>query len=160
MSAVEVVRVESSAEMHEAMLKRSLESDVVVMAAAPADFTVTASEVKLKKRDGLPDLQLKPAVDIVSDLVARRHEGQLIVGFAAETTDVMRNAEAKMQEKGVDLLIANDVGAPGAGFGHHTNEVVIFAREAAPERVSLRSKEAVAYEILARVAALLPQGAQ
>jgi len=157
--AIDVVRVESAAEMHEAMLKRSLDSDVVVMAAAVADFTVTPSTVKLKKRDGVPQLQLTPAADIVSDLVARRHEGQLIVGFAAETTDVVSNAAAKLRDKGVDLLIANDVSAPGVGFSHETNEVLIFARDLEPERVSLRSKEAVAYEILARVAALLPQGA-
>jgi phosphopantothenoylcysteine decarboxylase / phosphopantothenate---cysteine ligase len=158
-TSIDVVRVESAAEMHEAMLKRSVDSDVVVMAAAVADFTVTPSAVKLKKRDGVPHLQLVPAADIVSDLVARRHEGQLIVGFAAETTDVLNNAAAKMRDKGVDLLIANDVAAPHVGFGHETNEVVIFARGKEPERVSLRSKEAVAYEILARVAALLPQGA-
>jgi len=158
-NAVDVVRVESAAEMHESMLKRSLDSDVVVMAAAVADFTVTPSTVKLKKRDGVPQLQLVPAADIVSDLVARRHEGQVIVGFAAETTDVLSNAAAKLRDKGVDLLIANDVAAPGVGFGHETNEVVMFARDKEPERVSLRSKEAVAYEILARVAALLPQGA-
>ena len=72
----------------------------------------------------------------------------------------MRNAEAKMQEKGVDLLLPTTWEHRARALSHHTNEVVIFAREAAPERVSLRSKEAVAYEILARVAALLPQGAQ
>jgi phosphopantothenoylcysteine decarboxylase/phosphopantothenate--cysteine ligase len=159
-NAIGVIRVESAAEMHEAMLKLSGESDVVVMAAAVSDFTLTPSNVKLKKRDGIPDLQLVPATDIVRDLVAQRHDGQLIVGFAAETTDVAENAAAKLREKDVDLLIANDVAAPGVGFGHETNEVVIFAREGTPERVSLRSKEAVAYEILARVAALLPQGAQ
>jgi phosphopantothenoylcysteine decarboxylase/phosphopantothenate--cysteine ligase len=158
-NAVEVIRVESAAEMHEAMLKHSMQSDVVVMAAAVADFTLTPSDVKLKKRDGIPDLRLVPVNDIVRDLVARRRDGQLIVGFAAETSDVLNNAAAKLRDKGVDLLIANDVAAPGVGFGHDTNEVVMFAREGEPERVSLRSKEAVAYEILARVAALLPQGA-
>jgi phosphopantothenoylcysteine decarboxylase/phosphopantothenate--cysteine ligase len=158
--AIDVIHVENAAEMHEAMQKRSVDSDVVIMAAAVADFTLTPSNVKLKKRDGVPQLQLVPAADIVSDLVTRRHEGQLIIGFAAETSDVLKNAAAKMRDKGVDLLIANDVAAPGVGFGHETNEVVIFAREGEPQRISLRSKEAVAYEILARVAALLPQGAQ
>jgi phosphopantothenoylcysteine decarboxylase/phosphopantothenate--cysteine ligase len=132
---------------------------VVVMAAAVSDFTLTPSKVKLKKRDGTPDLRLVPTLDIVSDLVAQRRDGQIIVGFAAETTDVLDNAASKLKAKDVDLLVVNDVAAPGVGFGHATNEVVILAREGAPERVTLRSKEAVAYEILARVAALLPQGA-
>ncbi len=156
---IEVVNVESAAEMHDAMLQRSKESDVVVMAAAVADFTVVPSTVKLKKRNGLPELQFMPTADIVSDLVAERHVGQLIVGFAAETTDVLDNAAAKLKEKDVDLLVVNDVAAPGVGFGHSTNEVVLLSRHGEPERVSLRSKEAVAYEILARVAASLPQGA-
>jgi len=158
-SAIEIVQVESAADMHEAVLKRSLESDVIVMAAAVSDFTLTPSDVKLKKRDGTPDLRLVPTPDIVSDLVAQRRDGQIIVGFAAETTDVLSNAASKLKEKDVDLLIVNDVAAPGVGFGHATNEVVILSREGATERVTLRSKEAVAYEILARVAALLPQGA-
>jgi phosphopantothenoylcysteine decarboxylase/phosphopantothenate--cysteine ligase len=158
--AIDVQHVDSAAEMHEAVLKAALESECIVMAAAVADFTVTRSEVKLKKRDGAPELHFERTPDIVSDLVSQRREGQIIVGFAAETTDVLSNAEMKLKEKGVDLLVVNDVAAPGVGFEHDTNEVTLLTRDAAPERISLRSKEAVAYEILARVAALLPQGAQ
>jgi phosphopantothenoylcysteine decarboxylase/phosphopantothenate--cysteine ligase len=158
-NAIDVVRVESAVEMHEAMLKSSLESDCVLMAAAVADFSVTASDVKLKKRDGAPELHFEQTSDILSDLVAQRHQGQIIVGFAAETTNVLDNAATKLNEKGVDLLVVNDVAAPGVGFEHDTNEVVLLWRDATSERVSLRSKEAVAYEILARVAALLPLGA-
>ena len=159
-SAIDVHHVESAAEMHEVVLKLALESDSVIMAAAVADFTVTPSNVKLKKRDGAPELHFERTQDIVSDLVTQRRDGQVIVGFAAETTDVLQNAETKLKEKGVDLLVVNDVAAPGAGFEHTTNEVILLARNAEPERVSMRSKEAIAYEILARVAALLPQGAQ
>jgi phosphopantothenoylcysteine decarboxylase/phosphopantothenate--cysteine ligase len=144
--------------MHEAMMKRAVDSDVVIMAAAVADFTVTASSEKLKKREGVPELRFAPAPDVLAELVAHRHTGQLIVGFAAETTNVMANATAKMREKRVDLLVVNDVAAPGAGFAHETNEVVLLDRDGVAQRVSLRSKEAVAVEILARVAAMFDDG--
>jgi len=159
-SAIEVVPVESAAEMHEAMMKRALESECVIMAAAVADFAPRASSEKLKKRDGVPELHLERTPDILADLVAQRANGQIIVGFAAETTDVLANALEKLRDKDVDLLVVNDVAAPGVGFEHATNEVLLLSRHEEPERVSLRSKEAVAWEILARVAALLPQGAQ
>jgi phosphopantothenoylcysteine decarboxylase/phosphopantothenate--cysteine ligase len=156
--AVDVVAVESAADMYDAMTKRAVESDVVIMAAAVADFTVTPSSEKLKKREGLPELRFTPARDVLADLVAQRHDGQIIVGFAAETTNVMANAAAKLREKRVDLLVVNDVAAPGAGFAHETNEVVLLDRDEVAERITLRSKEAVALEILARVAAMLSDG--
>ena len=141
-------------------MKRALESECVIMAAAVADFAPRASSEKLKKRDGVPELHLERTPDILADLVAQRANGQIIVGFAAETTDVLANALEKLRDKDVDLLVVNDVAAPGVGFEHATNEVLLLSRHEEPERVSLRSKEAVAWEILARVAALLPQGAQ
>ena len=155
---IEVVRVESAEEMHDAMMERTDASDVVVMAAAVSDFTIKASPEKLKRRDGLPDLHVEPSVDILADLVARRHDGQVIVGFAAETSNVEANARAKLQQKDVDLLVVNDVSAPGVGFGHETNEVLLVGRHEEATRVSLRSKEAVSWEILAKVVALLDQG--
>jgi phosphopantothenoylcysteine decarboxylase/phosphopantothenate--cysteine ligase len=157
--AVEVVHVESAAELHDAMLARSGASDCVIMAAAVADFTLKPSAEKLKRSDGLPELQFEPAVDVLADLVAHRRAGQVIVGFAAETSNVEDNARAKLRLKDVDLLVVNDVAAPGVGFEHATNEVLIVGRDESATRVSLRSKEAVSWEILARVAALLAQGA-
>ena len=157
---IDVVSVESAAQMHEAMKVRGEESDVVIMAAAVADFTVRAAGEKMKKRDGVPELQFEPAPDILGDLVSRRHPEQVFVGFAAETTDVIENATAKLKEKGVDLLVVNDVSKPGVGFEHSTNEVVLLGINEEPVRISLRSKEAISWDILARVAALLPRGAQ
>ena len=95
----------------------------------------------------------------MADLVAKRSDHQVIVGFAAETTDVLANALAKLRAKGVDLLVVNDVAAPGAGFEHRTNEVLLLGRDEIPETVSMRSKEAVSLAILTRVASLLAQGA-
>jgi phosphopantothenoylcysteine decarboxylase / phosphopantothenate---cysteine ligase len=86
--------------------------------------------------------------------VARRRSGQVIVGFAAETTDVEANAALKWQKKGVDLLVVNDVTAHGAGFEHPTNEVVLLSADREPERISQRSKEEVSWSILTRVATL------
>jgi len=157
---IEVVSVESAAQLHDAMSERSEENDVVIMAAAVADFTVHPASEKLKKREGLPKLDFEPVADILADLLLKRRPEQVFVGFAAETTNVLENATAKLKEKGVDLLVVNDVSAPGAGFEHTTNEVVVLGANEEPVRVSLRSKEAISWEILARVAALLPRGAQ
>jgi phosphopantothenoylcysteine decarboxylase/phosphopantothenate--cysteine ligase len=149
--AIDIVRVESATEMHEAVLSRAAQSDCVIMAAAVSDFTLTPSREKLKRRDGPPDLHFEPTPDILGELVAARHAGQVIVGFAAETNDVAQNAAIKWQKKNVDLLVVNDVSADGAGFEHPTNEVEIWSRNAEPERVSQRSKEEVSWAILSRV---------
>ena len=158
--AVTVVRVESAAEMGDALAHAFGDADALVMAAAVSDFTLEARPEKIKRRDGAPTLALRAAPDVLAGLAARRRVGQVIVGFAAETSDVEANAARKLDEKDVDLLVVNDVTAPGAGFDHETNEVVILARDGAPERVPLGAKGAVAQVILARVAALLDRGAR
>jgi phosphopantothenoylcysteine decarboxylase/phosphopantothenate--cysteine ligase len=156
---VEVVNVVKASEMHDEVMSRLGTMDVVIMAAAVADFTPKAAAQKLKKDHGPPVLEFEPTADIVLDLVAKKSAGQVIVGFAAETLDVETNALVKLRKKGVDLLVVNDVSAPGVGFEHSTNEVVLLDRNEHAESVSLRSKEAISYEILARVASLLSQGA-
>jgi len=156
---VEVVKVQSAAEMHEEVMSRVDGVDAIIMAAAVSDFTLKASKEKLKKDEGPPTLVLEPTQDIVLDLVAKRSAGQVIVGFAAETNDVAQHALEKLRRKSVDLLVVNDVSAPNAGFEHTTNEVTLLGRDERVERVPLQSKEAISYEILARVASLLSQGA-
>ncbi|HUZ41495.1 MAG TPA: bifunctional phosphopantothenoylcysteine decarboxylase/phosphopantothenate--cysteine ligase CoaBC [Acidimicrobiales bacterium] len=154
-STIAVVHVESAAQMRDVMLERFANSDCAIMAAAVGDFTVKPAPEKIKKTTGLPSLNLELTADIVVDLVAKRQEGQLVVAFAAETTNVMENAREKLRRKGVDLLVVNDVAAPGTGFEHDTNEVVLLDRDGVAESVSLRSKEAVSLAILTRVASLL-----
>jgi phosphopantothenoylcysteine decarboxylase/phosphopantothenate--cysteine ligase len=105
-------------------------------------------------------LDFEATRDIVLDLVATRRTGQVVVGFAAETNDVEGNALDKLRGKGVDLLVVNDVAAPGVGFEHQTNEVLLMDRNEVVQKVSLRSKEAISLEILSRVASLLSQGDQ
>ena len=154
---VVVDRVETAADMEAAMVARAGKADVVVMAAAVADFRPkVATGTKLRKADGVPDLVLEATPDILAGLGRRRREGQILVGFAAETDAVAERAVAKLQAKGVDLMVANDVTAPGAGFDHDTNAVTIFGADGSTSTVALRTKDAVADAILDRVGALLP----
>ncbi len=157
---IRVLPVTTADEMRSATLEAARQADVVVMAAAVADFTVVPAANKLKKADGPPTLELAPTADILTELVRLRPTGQIVVGFAAESTDVVANAEAKLASKGVDLLVVNDVMTPGAGFESRTNEVRLMARGLAPETISMRSKDDVAFEVLTRVVSLLAQGAQ
>ena len=157
--AITVINVSSASELHAATLAQAPASDVVIMAAAVADFSVEPAAQKLKRADGVPKLELNPTSDVVADLVAARRAGQLIVAFAAESSDVTENALAKLRRKDVDLLVVNDVSAPDVGFEHVTNEVVLLERDESATTISLRSKEAVALAILTRVASLLSRGA-
>ena len=156
-AGVEADRVETAADMETAMLERACVADVVVMAAAVADFRPkVAVETKLHKADGVPDLVLEATPDILAELGRRRRSGQVLVGFAAETEALAERAVAKLAAKGVDVMVANDVTAPGAGFDHDTNAVTIFTADGSSESVALRSKDDVADAILDRVVALLP----
>jgi len=148
-AGVERVGVATAAEMHEAVLSRSEAADIVVMAAAVADFTpVTVAEHKIKKTDGVPIVELRPTADTLAALGASKTPGQTIVGFAAETFDVEANALGKLTRKGADLIVANDVAAPGVGFEHETNSVTILCASGRRHEVGLTSKRAVAREIL------------
>jgi phosphopantothenoylcysteine decarboxylase/phosphopantothenate--cysteine ligase len=158
-SAVETVRLETAEEMAEAVLTRFAESDVVVMAAAVADFRPKISaEGKLKKRDGVPEIILEATPDILAMLGERKQPHQLLVGFAAETEHVREEAEAKLAAKRVDLMVANDVSAPDAGFAVDTNRVTLLysPRWASPaEDLPLLTKTQLADVILDRVVELL-----
>ena len=158
----EVVEVASAADMEAAVMPRARSADVVIMAAAVADFRPKAPpDRKLKKEDGLPEIVLEPTHDFLVDLGAGKPPGQVLVGFAAETDDMVRNAQRKLRSKGLDLIVANDVGAPGAGFEHDTNEVTILAGDGSVDTMPLASKRAVARAVLDAVVRRLPtsQGA-
>ena len=154
-AGIDRVQVETAAQMPQAVADRAAQSDVVVMAAAVADFTpVAVSDRKLKKRDGTPSVELRPTEDILAGLGASRRPGQTLVGFAAETTDVESNAAEKLAAKGVDLLVANDVSAPGVGFEHDTNAVVVLRADGTRQNVALTDKYAVAGAVLDAVLAV------
>ena len=150
---VEVVPVETAAEMAGAVQDRR-DADVVVMAAAVADFRPVEPAVnKIKKADGVPTVTLEPTVDILAGLGRTKRPGQVIVGFAAETDDVVGNAASKLAAKNLDLIVANDVSAPGAGFQHDTNAVTIVSADGLVHTVPLSDKRAVARAVLDAVVA-------
>ena len=144
-----VVRVDTAAEMEAALLEQAGQADVVVMAAAVADFRPKEPPVKkLARSEGPPEIVLEPTPDILAGLSRRRHEGQVLVGFAAETHELARRAGAKLAAKGVDLIVANDVSLPGAGFDHDTNAVTILGADGDCKEVPLTSKREVANAVL------------
>lgn len=148
------VRVDTAEEMAAATADAAKEADVVIMAAAVADFRpVDPAGVKLKKRDGVPAIELEPTPDILASLGASKPEGQILIGFAAETCDVADNAAAKLNGKGADYIVANDVTAENAGFAHDTNEVLVLASDGRAHSVGLRSKRQVAQAVLDLVVA-------
>ncbi|MDE0237207.1 MAG: bifunctional phosphopantothenoylcysteine decarboxylase/phosphopantothenate--cysteine ligase CoaBC [bacterium] len=153
-SGVTVVRVDTAEEMAAATADAAKDADVVIMAAAVADFRpVDPAGVKLKKRDGVPAIELEPTPDILASLGASKPEGQILIGFAAETCDVADNAAAKLNGKGADYIVANDVTAESAGFAHDTNEVLVLASDGRAHSVGLRSKRQVAQAVLDLVVA-------
>jgi phosphopantothenoylcysteine decarboxylase/phosphopantothenate--cysteine ligase len=153
---IEVVLVETAEEMAGAVFSRAPGADVVVMAAAVADYRpAEVAPTKLHKEDGPPQIRLVPTSDILAELGRRRRPGQVLVGFAAETGALAERARAKLEAKDVDLIVANDVAAEGAGFGHETNAVTIFGRGGLLIEVPLRSKRDVARAVLCATLPLL-----
>ena len=154
-----LLHVRSAAEMHQAVMAHAVDADVVIMAAAVADYTMATPDTqKIPKADGPLTLTLTRTRDILGDLgnmPSRRSAGRpLLVGFAAETHDVIAHARQKLERKAVDLIVANDVSRPGVGFDGDTNAVTLVTRDGADD-VPLQSKSAVASRILDRVESLL-----
>jgi phosphopantothenoylcysteine decarboxylase/phosphopantothenate--cysteine ligase len=156
---VELVRVQSAREMLDAVAAAIPAADVTVFAAAVADFKPAAAEPEKVKREKRAEgfaVELSPNPDIAADTRALRKAGSVTVGFALETTDVLANARKKLEKKGFDFLVANDVTEEGAGFDVETNRVTLLTGGAEPEALPLMSKDAVAEEILDRAGRLLP----
>jgi phosphopantothenoylcysteine decarboxylase/phosphopantothenate--cysteine ligase len=150
-----VVRVDTAAELEAAMAAESDKADVIVMAAAVADFRpVNVAPQKLTKDHGVPEIVLEQTPDILCGLVARRRPGQVIVGFAAETEEPVARGRRKREAKGVDIMVVNDVSMPGVGFDHDTNAVTIV-KEFEDREVPLSSKKVVADAVLDQVVELL-----
>ncbi len=149
---VRVVEVESAADMERAMAEAAAGAQVVVMAAAVSDFRPKAvADHKLTRAEGVPEVLLEPTPDILAGLVAARRPGQVLVGFAAETHDARARGMRKLERKGVDLMVVNDVTAPGAGFDSPTNAVTILEATGGVIEIPLTSKAAVADAVFDRV---------
>jgi phosphopantothenoylcysteine decarboxylase/phosphopantothenate--cysteine ligase len=148
-SGIRIVSVETAQQMLDAVTEHAPSSDVVVMTAAVADFRpVRAVDGKIKKHNGIPEITLEPTPDILASLGAAKPVGQTLVGFAAETDDVLANAQSKLKRKNLDLIVANDVSAPGVGFGHDTNAVSILLADGQQIQVDLATKHTIATAVL------------
>ncbi|MEM9466289.1 MAG: bifunctional phosphopantothenoylcysteine decarboxylase/phosphopantothenate--cysteine ligase CoaBC [Actinomycetota bacterium] len=148
-AGVRTVAVETAAEMAAACATEASVADIVVMAAAVADFRpATAADGKLKKADGTPTVELVPTDDILAGLGASKPAGQVLIGFAAETDDLIDHASDKLARKNLDAIVANDVSKAGVGFEHGTNEVSILSADGSRIDVPLTDKREVAKRVL------------
>ena len=146
---VEFVPVESAAEMAEAMKKAAADADIIVMAAAVADYRPKQySTSKVKKSDGDMCIELERTEDILLSLGKNKKPGQILVGFAAETDDLLQNAQGKLERKNLDYIAANIVGVPGRGFGADNNAITLLSRDGSRTEFALQSKEALAESLL------------
>lgn len=152
---VETVDITSTLELYDEVTKRAKQADLVIQAAAPADFRpMDVAEHKIKKTGEGITLELAPNPDIAAQLGRDKHAGQVLVAFAAETDDLLDNARRKLDKKNADMVVANDVTLPGAGFAGDTNRVVLVTRSDA-RALPLMSKRDVADAILDRALELM-----
>jgi len=152
-AGIEVERVRTAEQMAQDVLRHFDRATVTLMAAAVADFR--PAEVypqKVKKQDGIPSLKLEPTPDILAMLAPRRRPGQVVVGFAAETENLLANAAAKVRDKGLDFIVANDLRQQGAGFDVDTNIVTLVFPDGHTKPLEKMSKLQVAHRILDEVA--------
>lgn len=153
------VDIQTATQLKVATLASVEGASVLLMAAAVADYRpLQSSSEKMKRREGVPELVLEPTEDVLGAVVERKGRSgspQVIVGFAAESQDLVANAQAKLREKSLDLVVANDITAEDAGFSVDTNRVALIDRDGKVEELPLMSKAEVAERVLRRVVGLL-----
>lgn len=156
---VSLVSVTTAEEMMHAVLDRSNDADLLLMAAAVADFRPDkTSDEKIKKSTGVSKIDLESTVDIlnaVANLKTKQDYPRIVVGFAAESQDLISNAQAKLRTKNLDLIIANDITSKDAGFAVDTNRVIILDAGGGEEALPLMTKDEVAEHVIQRVTPLL-----
>ena len=159
---VKSILVETAREMLDGVMGALPETELLIMASAVADFRpAIVAKQKIKKGDGMPAIPLERNPDILQTVYKQcQKSGQslLLVGFSAETENLLENAQSKLIRKGMGMIVANDVSAPDAGFAVPTNRVTLLYADGKQEALPLMSKEAVAGEILSRVIQLLDVG--
>ncbi|MBN1938705.1 MAG: bifunctional phosphopantothenoylcysteine decarboxylase/phosphopantothenate--cysteine ligase CoaBC [Candidatus Aminicenantes bacterium] len=144
-AGIEVVRVVTAAEMKKAVDARFPSADITVMAAAVADFTFPSAAARKIKKSGLKaSLEVVPTADILKGLGGRKKDGRILVGFAAETHDLEESARAKVRDKNLDLVVANDVSRDGVGFDADLNQAVLIDRRGRVRSTDILSKRALA----------------
>ncbi len=151
-AGIEVQRIETTAELETAVRNALPAADVLIMAAAPADYRpATSAATKIPREGGPAAIELEPTTDILAATAGARREGSVIVGFALETGDAVAKGRAKLERKGLDLIVVNDALEPGAGFETDTNRVTILGRDGSRVDVSIRLKREVGDVLLDEV---------
>ena len=144
-AGVDFIQIESAADMAQAMKQAAETADIIVMAAAVADYRPKQySTSKVKKSDGDMCIELERTEDILLSLGKNKKPGQILVGFAAETDDLLKNAQGKLERKNLDFIAANIVGVPGRGFAADTNAITLIARDGSQTEFALQSKKDLA----------------
>lgn len=145
---VTVVDVKSAGDMFEAMKERFLQNDIIIKAAAVADYKpCTVSDEKMKKKDGEMSIALDRTVDILKYMGEHRREGQFLCGFSMETQNMLENSRIKLDKKNIDMIVANNLKVSGSGFGTDTNVVTMISKKEEIE-LELMSKQEVAHHII------------
>jgi phosphopantothenoylcysteine decarboxylase/phosphopantothenate--cysteine ligase len=154
-----LIHVETAKQMLDAVLDESAQSDALIMAAAVADFRPkNLAKDKIKKEGGIPQIELEATEDILKTVAGNgsgKQRPRVLVGFAAESRDLLENATVKLKSKGLDLIAANDISASDAGFASETNRVTLLFADGRKESLPLMGKSEVAEVIMERVASLL-----
>jgi phosphopantothenoylcysteine decarboxylase/phosphopantothenate--cysteine ligase len=148
---VKVVNITSASDMYEAVMSRSEEQDIIIKAAAVADYTPgTVADNKIKKKDGDMKIELERTRDILSALGENKKSGQVLCGFSMETENVLENSRAKLEKKNADVIAANSLRESGAGFGTDTNHLTLIEKENITD-IPMMSKEEAADRLLTRL---------
>lgn len=155
---VKTIKVRSAAEMYKAAMKEFPTTDIAILAAAVADYTpTTVADHKIKKKEGEMFIPLKRTKDIAAELGKIKKTGQLMVGFAMETNDILNNAQRKLAKKNLDFIVLNSLLDKGAGFGHDTNKVTFIERNGTVIRFELKTKKEVAKDIAHKICSISKQ---
>jgi phosphopantothenoylcysteine decarboxylase / phosphopantothenate---cysteine ligase len=152
-ASINLIKVRSAKEMFEASEKYFTEADIIILAAAVADYTpATVADKKIKKKEETFNIELTKTTDIAKTLGQQKRPEQLMVGFALETDNEVQNAIGKIQSKNLDMIVLNSLQNAGAGFGHDTNKISIIHRDGTMIDFDLKSKQDVAQDIVAEIA--------
>ena len=145
---VKIINVNTAAEMHKTCLREFPKCNAAIMAAAVADYSpLKTSKNKIKRSDDNLKIDLSPNPDIAADLGKLKKKGQILVGFALETNDAVKNAKIKLKKKNFDFIVLNSLTEPGAGFNTDTNKISIIDKDNNIQHFELKSKQAVALDI-------------
>lgn len=155
---VDFVAIESAADMANAMKKAAETADIIIMAAAVADYRPKLySTSKVKKSDGDMVIELERTEDVLLSLGKIKKPNQILVGFAAETDDLLKNAQGKLVRKNLDFIAANIVGVPGRGFASDNNAITLIARDGSQTEFALQSKKDLAASLLNHILSVMPR---